>query len=256
MGKYSPITLVVVHFSHINLHRLASGDINILSLYLTSDLEGLASDPVSIIRCSAQDLLVDACICTTNLARLPTLVNHMTFSWRAKNGTQRRIRNEIHLTTALENCITNNTPEHVIYGHCDLLYFDPNFTGLDLNQVDTSPIPLAPHPVATATTLSTTTTIGTLPSVTPPTDIFNYHALPTEVMKHFDAFQDPNIILRVQDMTPFSFPDGSQHNYYTNPAVIGSHVILCNGAVLKARRDQKQFSRDVLICSDDSPAKL
>ncbi len=68
MGKCSPITSIVVHFSHIDLHQLASGNIDILSLYLTSDLEDLASDPVSIIRCGAQDLLVDACIRTTNLA--------------------------------------------------------------------------------------------------------------------------------------------------------------------------------------------
>jgi hypothetical protein len=68
MGKYSPITSVVVHFLHSNLHRLASGDIDILSLYLTGDLEQLATGPISTIRRGAQELLLNACILTSNLA--------------------------------------------------------------------------------------------------------------------------------------------------------------------------------------------
>jgi hypothetical protein len=59
-------------------------------------------------------------------------------------------------------------------------------------------------------------------------------------------------------MTPFDNPDGSKNklNYYTNPSVVGSCLIICNGAVLVAKLDQKQFSRNVPTCSDDSPSKL
>jgi hypothetical protein len=235
MGKYSPITSVIIQFTQTDLHHLASGDIDIVELYLTGDHEELAIDPVNLICRGTQELLVDACTRTSNLTRLPQLVNGMTYSWRDIKDTKCRIRNAAHLTTSLEHCIQHNLTELVICAHCDLLFFDPNFVGLNLNLVNTIPIP--PSPVTASTTAATTplgTTIGTRPSVTPPTDIFNYHALPTDVMRHFDAFQDPNIILRVQDMTPFTLPDGTQHNYYTNPTVIGSRVILRNGAVLEA----------------------
>jgi hypothetical protein len=50
MGKYTPIDSVVVQFSQVDLHRLASGDIDILTLYTTAKHEQLATDPISIIR--------------------------------------------------------------------------------------------------------------------------------------------------------------------------------------------------------------
>jgi hypothetical protein len=226
MGKYSPITSVLIQFSQNDLHHLASGDIDILSLYLNTDHEELALDPVSIIRRGTQELLANACVQTTNLSRLPMLVDSMTFSWQAKNGNSRRIRNETQLNAALKHSIDNNLKELVILAHCDILYFPSEFNALDLNQVDTqafasSPVAAPIPPVPTTATSS----------VTPPTDIFNYHALPTEVIQRFDAFQDPTVILRVQDMTPFTWPAGTCHNYYTNPAVISSRVILRNGAV-------------------------
>jgi hypothetical protein len=49
MGKYTPVTSVVIQFSHDDLRRLASGDTNVLQLYLTADSEKLATDPINII---------------------------------------------------------------------------------------------------------------------------------------------------------------------------------------------------------------
>jgi hypothetical protein len=192
MGKYTPVTSVVIQFSHNDLHRLASGDIDVVQLYLTADSEELATDPINIIRLGTQQLLIEACAHTGDLTRLPMLVNHMTFSWRAKNGTLRNIRTSDHLTRALEYCITSNSYELIIQCNTDLLYFDTAFTGVDLDQVDTTPITPTPvAPVAPPAPTSTTTT----PSVTSPTDVFNYHALPADVIQRFDAFQDPTPIL-------------------------------------------------------------
>jgi hypothetical protein len=253
MGKYTPVTSVVIQFSQNELHRLASGDIDVLQLYLTADSDQLATDPIDIIRRGTQQLLLEACAHTGDLTRLPMLVEQMTFSWRAKNGTLRNIRTPDHLNRALEYCIANNTFELIIQCNTDLLFFDTAFTGVDLDQVDTTPILSTPVVHVTPPVMTSTTTA---PSVTSPTDVFNYHALPADVLHRFDAFQDPTTILRVQDMSPFLSPDGSRQNFYTNPFVIGSRVILRNGAVLEAKRDQKQFSRDLPICSDDTPSKL
>jgi hypothetical protein len=54
---------------------------------MTDEHEELAIDSMSIIRLGTQDLLIDACAYTRELIRIPMLVNSMTFSWRAKNGT-------------------------------------------------------------------------------------------------------------------------------------------------------------------------
>jgi hypothetical protein len=57
-------------------------------------------------------------------------------------------------------------------------------------------------------------------------------------------------------MIPFVDTNGTPCSYYSNPVVIGSRVILRNGAVLEGIRDSKRFSRDFPVCSDDTPSKL
>jgi hypothetical protein len=252
MGKYTTVDSIVIQFSQKDLHRLASGDIDLASLFLTSDSDQLAADPMSILRHGTQQLLIDGCGRTGDLTRLPMLVDHMTYSWRSNNGTLRNIRNGDHLNRALEHSIANNSTELVIQCNADLLFFATDFTGVDLDQVDTTPI--APTVHAVAPPVIHNPSIASPPA--PPTDIFNYHALPPDVLQRFDAFQDPTTIMRVQDMTTYNWPDGSRHKYYTNPFVIGQRVILRNGAVLEAKRDQKQFSRDLPLCSEDTPSKL
>jgi hypothetical protein len=84
MGKYTPVTSVLLsNFRKINLHRLASGDIDVLLLYLTTDSDQLATDPINIIRRGTQQLFIDACARTGDLTRLPMLVDKMTYSWRS-----------------------------------------------------------------------------------------------------------------------------------------------------------------------------
>jgi hypothetical protein len=158
MGKYTPVTSVVIQFSHDDLRRLASGDTNVLQLYLTADSEKLATDPINIIWRGIQQFLLDACAHTGNITWLPMLVNLMTFSWRAKKGTLHNIRTPDHLTRALEYCIANNSFELIIQCNTDLLYFDTAFTGVDLDQVNTNPI--VPTPVAHVTPPAPTSTIG------------------------------------------------------------------------------------------------
>jgi hypothetical protein len=245
----------VVQFSQKDLHRLASGDIDLASLFLTSDSNQLATDPISILRHGTQQLLINGCGQTGDLTRLPMLVDHMIYSWRSNSGTLRNIRTGDHLNRALEHSIANNSTKLVIQCNADLLFFATNFTGVDLDQVDTNPI-ASTVPIVAPAAVSSANNPSIVSPVSPPTDIFNYNALPTDVLHRFNAFQDPPTIMGVQDMTTFNWPDGSCHKYYTNPFIIGQRVILRNGAVLEAKRDQKQFSRDLPICSADTPSKL
>jgi hypothetical protein len=261
MGKYTKITSIVIQFSQPDLHRLASGDIDVPSLYATSTSDELTTDPMDIIRRGTVHLLTEACLSTPDFTRLPLLVSKMAYSWCDENDTKRRIRNTTHLDRALEYCLDNNLTEVIIYAHCDLLFFDHNFNGTDLDKVDISPFPKPPSP-GPVTPSHVTPVNPTAPpltpslNVTPPTDIFNYQALPSDVLKRYDAHQDPSIILRVTDMTPFLGPTGNPENFYINPFVIGSRVILQNGAVLEGTPDQKLFSKDPPACAGDTPASI
>jgi hypothetical protein len=73
-------------------------------------------------------------------------------------------------------------------------------------------------------------------------DIFNYKALPYKIRYCYNDHQDPNKVMRIQDMIPYIWPDGSTQVYYTDPSVIGTHIILQNGAVLESEPDNKKFS--------------
>jgi hypothetical protein len=163
MGKFTPITSIVIQFSQPDLHRLASGDIDLAPLFQTPDRELVAVDPVGIMRRGTQELLADACLCTTTLTRIPMLVNTMTFSWLATNGSVCRIRTETHLLQALKHGLDNNISGLVIFAHCDLLYYDHQFNGLNLDEVSTTHFaPIAANPtIATATNTSPPTSSTT-----------------------------------------------------------------------------------------------
>jgi hypothetical protein len=77
MGKSTSIKSIIIQFSHVDLHRLASGDIGPVTLYKTDENDKLAIDPMSIIRRGTQDLLISACCHTGELIRIPMLVNYM-----------------------------------------------------------------------------------------------------------------------------------------------------------------------------------
>ena len=249
MGKFTPIASFVVQFSQPDLHRLASGDIDIGPLFQTTDRDMLAADPVPLMRHGIEALLTDACVRTTDMTRAAMIVNTMTFSWQAANGTSRRIRTATHLLQALEHGIANNISDLVLFAHCDLLYYNHTFDGLNLDGIDTTPFAPVTQPIVAPTT---STPASTPLPLTPPTDVFNYHALPSDVLQRYDSFQDPTVILRVKELTPFVDSLGIS-NFYTNPYVIGSRVILQNGAVLEGTPDQKLFSKDPPTCTGDTP---
>jgi hypothetical protein len=77
-----------------------------------------------------------------------------------------------------------------------------------------------------------------------------------DILDRCNKFQDPAIIVRVHNMQPFVDSNGTVCNYYSNPVVIGSQVILCNGAVLEDHCNEKLFSHDFPVYSDDTPSKL
>jgi hypothetical protein len=183
------------------------------------------------------------------------LVNKMTYSWLSTNGTLWNLRNMDHITRALKHSLATNSPELVIQCNMDLLYFAPVFTGVDLDQVDTSPFPPTPPVQLTPSTPAATPGTSHLP-VVPATSTFNYHALPADVLIRYDSFQDPTIIVPAKDLKPFVDPKGASISYYANPFVISTRVILCNGCVLEGDRDQKRFSRDPPVCTDVTPLKL
>ena len=93
-------------------------------------------------------------------------------------------------------------------------------------------------------------------SVTPPTDIFNYNALPPTVKQRYDAYKDPNIITPLDLLTPLTWLDGSKHNYYEDPTIIGSRIILRNGAIFEGIRDHKRFTRQPPTCSNKTTSAL
>jgi hypothetical protein len=150
-----------------------------------------------------------------------------TYSWRSKTGTLRNIRNEEHINRALEHAIANKSDELVLHCHTDLLFFDHLFAGVNLDEVDTTSFPTPPPMPAAPDTPAVTPTIGTshLP-VVPSTSILNYNALPSDVLVRYENFQDPNLIVPVQDPIPFVDSISTPIQFYANPFVIGTRVIL------------------------------
>jgi len=86
MGTYTPITSIVVQFSHPDLHRLASGDIERNTLYKSTAHDTLVPDPVATIRHETQDLLIAACLRTGDMTHLPMIINAISFSWQSHLG--------------------------------------------------------------------------------------------------------------------------------------------------------------------------
>jgi hypothetical protein len=258
MGKYSSITSVVIQFSQTDLHRLASGNIDASTLFQTSNSNTLARDPISILQQATTKLLADACARTGNLTGLPMLVDKMTYSWLATNGTLCNIRATDHIKRALDHSLSQNLTKLVIQCNTDLLYFDHIFTGVNLDHVDTSPFP-APSGVAMppSNTAAPPAASGTshLP-VVPATSIFNYHALPLDVLNWYDNFQTPATIVPVQDLMPFVDTLGVQTNFYANPFIISTRIILQNGSVLEGVRDEKRFSLDPPVYTNATTFKL
>jgi hypothetical protein len=97
MGEYTPITAIVVQFSQPDLHRLASGNTNVPSLYLTLAYDKLATNPPMDIIChGTQTLLLGACLLSPT-----SLVYHF---WSAKWHSLGVMRMTPNIASAT-NCI-------------------------------------------------------------------------------------------------------------------------------------------------------
>lgn len=76
------------------------------------------------------------------------------------------------------------------------------------------------------------------------------------MLQRFNDHQNPSVLLGLDDLTKFTLADGSKHRFYTEPSVIGSRVILLNGAVLEGTLDYKKFSKDAPSCPNERPSSL
>jgi hypothetical protein len=80
------------------------------------------------------------------------------------------------------------------------------------------------------------------------TNIFNYKALSTNVCNRYNEYQNPNVIMHVDNMIPLVWPDYTICcYYYANPLVLGHRVILQNGAVLGVRNFKQFFQRTTYL---------
>jgi hypothetical protein len=187
------------------------------------------------------------------MAHIWILVDNISFSWKDKNGDILHIHNNNKLKDCLQMAVSSGTTQFVLHAHCDNLYFAPDFNDLNLDQADTAPFPApisAPFTPASAPGIDVT---PALVSVVPPTDIFNYKALPSQVQQRHNDHQDSNKNLCAQqDMIPYIWHDGSSQYYYTDPTLIGSRVILCNGAILDSKLNYKKFALDPPIYNRDN----
>jgi hypothetical protein len=226
-GQFSSIRNIFVHFTQDDLHRLASDSLDITDILDSTNLDSLVPHPVDALRAATVDLLTEACPRTTDLTRIKSLVDLITFSWKDKNGDYLRIRNTAKFKECLLLAVDAQHTKFVLTAHCDLIYFAHDFNGLDLDLADTSPFPSPPRPALfppsnVGSSASHLISVAPILPTTPPTDVFNYKALPLQVRNCFNDQQYPNIVSRISDMSEYYWIDGSTHPFYTDPSVIGS----------------------------------
>jgi hypothetical protein len=253
-GEYAAINTMTVRFSNSTLHRLAGDTLEFDDLFLTSDHDALVPDPLAILRRAIDNVLSANCNQTTDHTRIPALIDAMTLSWQNSNKDWRRLRSPSKLKTALKECIRQSDADFAFTAHCDALFFAPNFTGLNLDDVSTTPFPAVASQQSTQTTSNTgRPNAGTTPLIAPATNVFNYAALPSDVLTRYNQHHDPSTILRVQDMTDLTWADGSKHKYYADTSIIGKHIILLNGSVLSETIDFKKFTKEPPTCLSTTP---
>jgi hypothetical protein len=251
-SKYDQIKHISIQFTEPTLNRLASDTIDDTTLLPQNKPDPFPADLPYLLRNEITDILLDVCHRTTNVDRVPILVDVMTFTWTNSNGDSRRLRTQAKIIAAFNEAIDDNCVNFVITAHCDALYFSSTFNGLNFDDISSTPF----TPSTTRPSTATTAIAPSILSVTPPTDIFNYHALPPSVKQRYDAHKDPNIITPLDLLTPLTWLDGSKHNYYEDPTVIKDRIILRNGAVLEGERDHKRFTRQPPTCSNTTTSAL
>ena len=256
MGKFSTISTLTVHFSHPDLHRLCSDTLDLDPFFDSPDRDKLVLDPLQVIRDAITEVLHATTFRTTDTSRIPTLVNMMGLSWSNNKDEMRRLRDPKRLEQAFLEATKQNAEDFVILAHCDGLYFSDDFDGLNMDLVDTSSFP---------TTRTSTTPNFPYNPITPPSpgtpshsraDVFNYQSLPTVIQKRYNDYHNQSITVRVQDLTPFTLPDGTHSSFYDDPTIVGQRVILRNGAVLSKTLDFKRLTKEPPTCTGTTPSDL
>jgi hypothetical protein len=266
MGKYDNIKYVTIRFNNASLQNVAGDTIPLSTLFtLTAhytEQDDIAADAYDNLQLALITLLEQQCTRTIDKTRLLNIVIHMPISWTNTNGSRRSIRSN-KIANILNEFITQANHEELILDiNCNNLYYDPAFNGYNMDHVSPDPTTFStistPSPT-TGTPTIITPTPGSLAGgiyTTPPTDIFNINALPSDVKIRFDAHQNPSITLRPQDFVPFHNATGPPTNYYHDPAIIGKRVILLNGAVLEGTKDTKTFLREIPSCTKNTQTGL
>jgi hypothetical protein len=250
VGEFASITLLTVRFSNPILHRLAGDTLDFNDIFLTPTSNELVPDPLAALRRAIGEILLANCTQTTSPARIPALIDAMTLSWQNQNKDWRRLRSANKLKMALKECITQTDTDFAFTAHCDALFFSPIFNGLNLDLVSAVPFPASTQQTSNTTTRSTTTNVVNNSTTT---NVFNYNALPSDVLLRWTRHNDPSTIIRVQDMTDLVWADGTRHKYYADPTVIGQSIILLNGSVLAADLDFKKFVKEPPTCLATTP---
>jgi hypothetical protein len=265
MGKYDNLHYLTARFNNTSLQAVAGDTLPLETLFPTNDQDTISADAYDNIQLAIIELLERQCTRTTDKSHLPTLVLHMPISWTNSNDSRRSIRpnkleqivNEFIAESNSSTLIGSPSVQELIIDiDCNNLFYDPTFNGFNMNHV--SHVPTS-HTTTTTPTRSTTSLPAALSGgiyTTPPTDVFNIHALPSDVKIRYDAHQNPSITLRPQDFIPFVNTTGPHTSYYHDPSLIGQRVILLNGAVLEGTRDTKTFLREIPACNKDTPTGL
>jgi hypothetical protein len=196
IGKYADIALFPIHFDNDLLHRAASDDINLDLLFEPGEIDTLSLNAIDYIHREVITILARECTQTMMTTRMPQLVNVMSMTHKTKTGQLRCIRTSAQITSYMDYAIKTNMTEFALTLGCNGLHFRPDFNGLNLDHVNTQPFPPSSLPV----TSTTRSLFPLLHPVTPPADIFNYRALPSDMLQQFDDHQNPSVLLGLEQL--------------------------------------------------------
>jgi hypothetical protein len=250
-----------IHLSFLN-HAMSahySDDVQNFSDYFTGNVlddELFTSLTTSVKMCLEENTVGDP-------TRIPLLLGKMFFKYRStlKEQEFKSLRTQAHLEAAFNEMVATNSTSLHIHVMTSALFFDPNFTGADLDQIHTSQDDLndaspATVPVVVPRNIPSFPSPASFiqPTTMPSTNEFLHHLLPSDVKQRYDDHQDPNVIVPVSDLVPFQATPYclTPSKYFYQPNIAGEKVIVRNGAVLSSVHDPKNFHKTVPYCHNVS----
>ena len=134
----SSIASITIVFDNALMNSACS---DVISDHTTiiADATHLAPDVVNCIRDAILDLWTTNATRTTNVTRLAALVNSCPLIWINAAGHIRRIRGTQALTV-FRDIVVEGCTDPVITVQTSGLYFHPEYNGLNMDHVDTTPI--------------------------------------------------------------------------------------------------------------------